>query len=108
MGLRAIYENFLQKPNNQSLAENATLQYITTLKSIDKNIPNHLEDQNKNIVSKKSEKIISAIEGPTAIAVIVDTTLHFIAHGGAYLPGLDSFIVDKVATLPVVSWLSAE
>lgn len=103
MGLQTIYEGFLQKPTNQSLAENATLQYVTTLKSIDKDIPHHLEDQNKNIVKKKSEKIISTIEGPTAIAVIVDTTLEFISHGGAYLPGLDSFIIDKVATLPVVS-----
>lgn len=103
MGLQAIYEKFLQSPTHQSLAENATLQYITTLKSINKDIPHHLDDQNKNAVKKKSEKIISTIEGPTAIAVVVDTTLQFISHGGAYLPGLDSFIIDKVATLPIVS-----
>lgn len=103
-----MYEQFLQSPNNQSLAENATLQYVTTLKSINQNIPHHLEDQNKNIVKKKSEKIVSAIEGSSAIAVIVETTLQFISHGGAYLPGLDSFIIDKVATLPVVSLILSE
>lgn len=104
MGLQAIYERFLQAPNNQNLANDATLQYVTTLKSFSKQdqIINHLEDQNKNIVRKKSEKVISAVEGYTSVAVIVETTLEFTDGGGAYLPGLDTFIFDRVATLPVV------
>lgn len=103
MSLQTVYEKFLQSPTHQSLASDATLQYVTTLKSINKDIANHLEDQNKNIVKKKSEKIVSAVEGSRSIAVVVETTLHFVSHGGAYLPGLDSFIIDKVATLPIVS-----
>lgn len=62
----------------------------------------HLDDQDRNIVKKKAQKVISAVEGLTSVAIIVDTTLEFQTAGGAYLPGLDTFIVDRTATLPVV------
>lgn len=105
MGLLAVYERFLKAPSQSALAENATLQYVTTLTSYTKPNPIivHLEDQQKKDVRKKSEKIISAVEGLTSVAVIVDTTLEIINSGGAYLPGLDTFILDKTAILPVVS-----
>lgn len=104
MGLQALYERFLQSPNPLNLAEDATLQYVTTLTSFQQQsrILSHFNDQNRNVVKKKSEKVISAVEGLTSVAVIVETTLEFISAGGAYLPGLDTFIVDRTATLPVV------
>lgn len=104
MGLQAVYERFLASPSQQNLAENATLQYVTTLTSFTKQsaIIQHLENQQKNVVKKKSEKVISAVEGLTSVAVIVETSLEFLSSGGAYLPGLDSFIIDRTATLPVV------
>lgn len=104
MGLQAIYERFLQSPNPLNLANDATLQYVTTLQSFSQQgrIIKHFEEQNRNVVKKKAEKVISAVEGLTSVAVIVETTLEFLSAGGAYLPGLDTFIVDRTATLPVV------
>lgn len=105
MGLQAIYERFLSSPNAAVLADNATLQYITTLKSFSQKnaIVVHLDNQTRNVVKKKSEKVISAVEGLTSIAIIVETVLQFVANGGTYLPGVDEFILDKVVTLPIVS-----
>jgi len=104
MGLLAVYERFLQAPNPLNLAENSTLQYVTTLASFVKqgSIIRHLDEQHRNAVKKKSEKVISAVEGHASVAVVVETTLEFVTSGGAYLPGLDTFILDRVATLPVV------
>lgn len=104
MGLLTVYERFLQAPNPLNLAENSTLQYVTTLTSFVKqgSIIKHLDEQHRNLVRKKSEKVISAVEGRTSVAVVVETTLEFISGGGAYLPGLDTFILDRTATLPVV------
>lgn len=104
MGLQAIYERFLQSPNPQNLSSDATLHYVTTLKSFSQQgrIIKHLADQNNNVVRKKAEKVISAVEGLTSVAIIVETTLEFLSDGGAYLPGLDTFILDRVVTLPVV------
>jgi len=104
MGLQAVYERFLASPNPLNLAESATYQYVTTLTSFKQQGPiiKHLEVQQKDVVKKKAEKVISAVEGLTSVAFIVETTLEFISSGGAYLPGLDSFIIDRIATLPVV------
>lgn len=105
MTLRTVYERFLSSPNPLSLSQSATLNYVTTLTSYAQQGPiiRHLESQNKSVVKKKTEKIISAVEGYSSIALEVETTLEFISDGGAYLPGLDNFIVDKIATLPIVS-----
>jgi len=105
MGHQAVYERFLASRSPLSLAENATYQYVTTLKSFSQQgaIIRHLETQQNNVVKKKSEKVISAVEGLTSVALILETTLEFISSGGAYLPGLDTFIIDRTATLPVVS-----
>ena len=105
MGLQAVYERFLASPNALGLAERATYQYVTTLTIFSQQgaIIKHLENQQNGVVKKKSEKVISAVEGLTSVAVIVETNLEFISSGGAYLPGLDTFIIDRTATLPVVS-----
>lgn len=108
MGLQAVYEQFLKRPNAAILADDAILQYVTTLKPYTRNtkIVEHLGEQEQNVVKKRTEKVISGVEGLTAVALIVETTLQFISSGGAYLPGLDSFILDKTATLPIVSALA--
>lgn len=105
MSLTALYERFLAAPNPLSLADNAALHYIPTLTTHSQPGPiiRHLENQNKNVVTTKSAKKISAIEGQNALSIEVETTLEFISGGGAYLPGLENFVADKSATLPVVS-----
>jgi hypothetical protein len=104
MSLTAVYQRFLASPNPLSLAENASLHYIPTLTSHSQPGPiiRHLESQAKNIVSVKAAKTISAVEGHNALAIEVDTTLEFISGGGAYLPGLENFVADKIAQLPMV------
>jgi hypothetical protein len=105
MSLVQIYERFFASPNPLSLAEDASLHYIPTLKSFSQQGPvvRHLESQNKNEVKVKSSKRISVVEGSSSIALETETVLEFISSGGTYLPGLDTFIIDLVATLPMVS-----
>lgn len=107
MALAQVYERFLASPNPLSLAEDASLHYITTLKSFSQQGPiiRHLETQNRNVVKIKSSKRISAVEGASSIALETETALEFISGGGTYLPGLDTFIVDIIATLPMVCCL---
>ena len=104
MSLQAIYESFLGNPQAASLAESASINYITTLTTINNAEPiaTHLQTQNKSVVRKKAETVISAVEGPSVLSVEIETTLEFISGGGAYLPGLENFVTDKVATFPVV------
>jgi hypothetical protein len=104
MSLKAVYERFLASPNPLSLSQNASIHYITTLTSFTDAGPivKHLESQNKNVAKKKAEKIVSAVEGNSSLALEVETTLEFISDGGAYLPGLDNFVTDRIVTLPIV------
>lgn len=105
MSLKAIYQRFLDNPNPISLSDNASLHYVTTLTSYHEpaGIIRHLETQSKKIVKTKSNNVISAVEGHDALAIEVETVLEFISGGGAYLPGLENFVVDKIATIPTVS-----
>ena len=104
MSLQAIYESFLGNPQAASLAETASINYITTLTTINNAEPiaTHLQTQNKSVVRKKAETVLSAVEGPSVLSVEIETTLQFISGGGAYLPGLENFVTDKVATFPAV------
>ena len=105
MSLTTIYERFAASPNPLSLANNASLHYVPTLTTFVEQGPivKHLQSQSRTVVRIKSQKTISAIEGPNAVAIEFETTLEFISGGGAYLPGLENLIADKVATLPTVS-----
>ena len=106
MSLTAVYERFIASPNPISLAENASLHYIPTLTthSGSGSIIRHLENQNSKVVKIKSAKTINAIEGQNALAIEVETVLEFVSGGGAYLPKLENFVADKMATLPIVSY----
>ncbi|KAF7508991.1 hypothetical protein GJ744_008547 [Endocarpon pusillum] len=104
MSIRAVYEGFLASPNSLSLSENASLNYIPTLRTFTQQGPiiRHLENQNRNEVRKKSEKVIGAVEGQSSLCLDVETTLEFISSGGAYLPGLENFVTDRIVTFPTI------
>lgn len=104
MTLAQTYERFLASPNPLNLSEDASLHYIPTLKSFNQQGPiiRHLQSQNRDVVKVKIAKPISVVEGPNSIAMELDTTLEFVSSGGTYLPGMDTFIIDMTATLPMV------
>jgi hypothetical protein len=110
MSLQEIYQRFLAVPNPISLAENASLHYIptlTTFTSPGKIVP-HLETQDKKLVKTKCGKVLTAVEGSNSIALEIETTLEFVSGGGSYLPGIENFIVDKIAVLPTVRRLTTQ
>lgn len=106
--LRAKYEAYLAAPSTGALAEAASIHYVPTLTTINEptGILKHLAAQQK-LLKKKSERILSAIESSNGLCVDTETTIEFIAGGGAILPGLDdNFLSDKVVILPMVSaWI---
>ena len=104
MSLQDVYRRFLADPKSASLATDVSLIYIPTTTKFEEadNVLTHLSKQQK-IVKKKSEEIISAIEGPDSLCLDCETTLEFLSGGGAYLPSLDdNFLADRVATFPTV------
>ena len=102
--LNSVYQNFLSNPNTSALNNNASLNYITTLTTINTAaaiIKHHAAHQ--KVLTKKEEKVLSSIEGSGALCLDVETTLEFLTGGGAYLPGLDdNFLADRVVTFPTV------
>lgn len=104
MSLKARYEAFLSSPTTGSLADHASINYIPTLTTVNdaSAIIKHLNAQAK-LLTKKSEKILSAIESSNGLCVDVDTTIEFVGGGGAYLPGLDdNFLADRTVAFPMV------
>ncbi|KAK4935387.1 hypothetical protein LTR66_015463, partial [Elasticomyces elasticus] len=104
MALQAKYQQFLARPSASDLADNSSINYITTLTTINDSaaIVKHLQAQEKQ-VKKKSEKIIGAIENDNALCVDVEETLEFDAGGGAFLPQLDdNLITNKTVVFPAV------
>lgn len=104
MSLSAKYQAFLASPSPGALANNASLNYITTLTSISEPaaIIKHLTVQEK-ILKKKADKILSAVESANGLCLDVETTLEFVSGGGAFLPGLDdNFVSDRTVTFPMV------
>ena len=105
MSLTSAYEAFLAFPNATHLSDDASLNYITTLTTVNGSaaIAKHVSQQQR-IAKRKTEKVLSSIESDNAICLDVETTLEFISGGGAYLPGLDdNFLSDRVVTFPIVS-----
>lgn len=61
----------------------------------------------EQVLRRKKETVLSAIESHNAICLDVETTLEFFTGGGAYLPGLDdNFLADRVVTFPMVRFLA--
>ena len=102
--LKSVYQSFLTNPNASALNDNTSLHYITTLTTISSAaaiVRHHAAHQ--KVLTKKEEKILSCVEGSNALCLDIETTLEFIAGGGAYLPGLDdNFLVDRAVTFPIV------
>lgn len=102
--LNSVYQNFLSNPHTSALNNEASLNYITTLTTINTAaaiIKHHAAHQ--KVLTKKEEKVLSSIEGSGALCLDVETTLEFMTGGGAYLPGLDdNFLADRVVTFPMV------
>lgn len=110
MSLQDVYQRFLADPKSASVAPDISLIYITTTTRFDQAdaVVTHLSRQ-QTVVKKKSEGILSAIEGPDSLCLDVETTLEFLTGGGAYLPSLDdNFLADRVATFPTVCSSSIE
>lgn len=107
--LQAIYLDFLARPRLTALSQDAaTLNYITTLTTISSaaSIVKHFA-AHEQVLRRKKETILSAIESHNAICLDVETTLEFLTGGGAYLPGLDdNFLADHVVTFPMVRQLA--
>ena len=105
VSLKAIYQGYLANPTGPQLSDNASLNYITTLTSINSAaaiVKHHTAHQ--KVLKKKEEKILGHIESDDALCLDVETTLEFLTGGGAYLPGLDdNFLADRVVTFPMVS-----
>lgn len=102
--LKAIYQSFLASPSASALAEDASLNYITTLTTINSAtaVNKHMKALG-SVLKKKQEKVLSTVEGENAICLDVETTIEFVTGGGAYLPGLDdNFLADRVVTFPLV------
>ena len=101
--LNAIYQSFLASPNASALAADASLNYITTLTTIN-SAPAVAKHMLQSVLKKKQEKVLSTVVGDNALCVDVETTIEFVTGGGAYLPGLDdNFLSDRVVTFPIVS-----
>ena len=104
MALQNTYKQFLAAPNPGLLASNASLNYITTLTTLNgpNDIIKHLNTQSHQL-TKKEEKFLDVVEGPNALAIEVQTTIEFKTSGGALLPALDdNFLADRIVTLPIV------
>ncbi|KAK1835606.1 hypothetical protein QBC39DRAFT_147551 [Podospora conica] len=108
MALQAAYRQFLAAPNSSALASNASLHYITSTTSFAgaTEIIKHFGTL-RSQVKKKKESAITAVEGQSAIAVEIETTLEFVSSGGPYLPGLDdNFVADRTCYLPITHFVT--
>ncbi|KAI0391147.1 hypothetical protein F5Y17DRAFT_22605 [Xylariaceae sp. FL0594] len=104
MALAAAYQQFLAAPDASHLADDATLNYITTTTTFKgvSDILQHLKTLRRQ-VSKKKEDVISVVEGSSAIAAEFATSLEFVTSGASYLPALDdNFLADRTVSLPIM------
>ena len=103
--LQDAYQRFLATPRSAALAADVSLIYVTSTTQFDQPdaVVNHLSRQ-ASIVKKKSENVLSVIEGTRSLCLDIETTLEFLEGGGAWLPSLDdNFLADRVVTFPAVS-----
>ncbi|KAI0489560.1 hypothetical protein F4859DRAFT_523506 [Xylaria cf. heliscus] len=104
MALAAAYQQFLAAPSSSRLAENATLNYITTTTTFSgaSDIIQHLNTLRKQI-NKKKENVLSLIHGEHAIAAEIETGLEFLTSGASYLPALDdNFLADRTVYVLII------
>lgn len=101
------YRQYQANPKSEhvKLADDVSLIYVPTTTKIESRdaVISHVKNQGY-VVKKRSEQIISSIEGSDALCLELETTLEFMEGGGAYLPSLDdNFLADRVVTFPTVN-----
>jgi hypothetical protein len=101
------YRQYQANPKSEAvkLADDVSLIYVPTTTKIESRgaLISHVQKQGY-VVKKRSEQIISSIEGSDALCLEMETTLEFMEGGGAYLPSLDdNFLADRVVTFPTVN-----
>ncbi|KAI9677921.1 MAG: hypothetical protein M1829_002418 [Trizodia sp. TS-e1964] len=102
MSLTDIYISFLAAPSANILSENCSLNYITTLKTIN-NAQNIIKELKSPHLKVQQSRILSTVVGDNSIALEIDTNIEFISSGGSYLPGLDdNFLADRRVNLPII------
>lgn len=105
MSLKSVYQRFLADPKSPSLlAPDASLIYVPTTTKLEgpDAVLSHLSKQQKDLKTK-AQDVLGVVEGADALCLDIETTLEFVASGGAYLPSLDdNFLTDRVATFPTV------
>ncbi|KAL8926835.1 MAG: hypothetical protein Q9208_002643 [Pyrenodesmia sp. 3 TL-2023] len=102
--VKAVYQRYLANPDASAFAPDGSLNYITTLTTLNKTdaIAKHLNAQ-KRVLTKKLENVLSTVESENALCLEIETTIEFITGGGTYLPGLDdNFLADQTVTLPII------
>lgn len=58
----------------------------------------------QNLLKKRMEKVLSAVETSDRLVLEVETELEFVKSGGNYLPAMDdNFLADQIVTFPIVS-----
>ncbi|KAJ6009964.1 hypothetical protein N7522_004980 [Penicillium canescens] len=100
------YRQYQANPKSEhvKLADDVSLIYVPTTTKIESRdaVISHVKKQDY-VVKKRSEQIISSIEGSDALCLDMETTLEFMEGGGAYLPSLDdNFLADRVVTFPTM------
>jgi len=102
--MASAYKTFLQSPSAGLLADDASIDYITSTTQITgaQNILKHLQVQQKQ-VEKKEEKVLNTIESQDGVCFETETTLLFKLGGGVYLPGIDENLLDeRTVTFPMI------
>lgn len=80
---KGVYQNFLASPSTALLNDEASLNYITTLTTINSAaaVVKHFEAHQK-ILKKTEEKALNSIENDNAICLEIETTIEFTSGGG--------------------------
>jgi len=99
-----LYLRFLESPTTGHLADDASLNYITTTTVIREPaaILKHIAAQNRQVI-KKEQKVLNVIESGNSSCIETVTTVQFRMGGGTYLPGMDANLIDeREVTFPLI------
>ncbi|CAL5867871.1 uncharacterized protein PFLUO_LOCUS2092 [Penicillium psychrofluorescens] len=102
--LQDVYQQFLARPQSAPLAADISLIYVTSTTQFDRPdaVITHLSRQ-ASIAKKKSENVLSVVEGTHSLCLDIETKVQFLEGGGAWLSSIDdNFIIDRVVTFPTV------
>ncbi|KAL9616981.1 MAG: hypothetical protein Q9160_008208 [Pyrenula sp. 1 TL-2023] len=81
----------------RGFASDAVITYVPTATAISGSsaIQKHFDSKEIRI---RAQKVIGRIETTESLVLDVENHIEFLTSGGAYLPGLDNFITDKIVT----------